>query len=180
MRKLLLSLLVLLCGHVAAQDSDPNGMAPKHELKLNATNLIVAAYLDGAYEYLINEESSVGVGLLVGLGEDDILDGYRSFSLTPYFRQFFSKGYAKGFFVEGFGMLNTGTTEDYIYNQITFDHTYTENSYTAMAFGISIGGKFVTKRGFVAELYAGVGRNLIGTDWPDFVGRGGVSLGYRF
>lgn len=180
MRKLLLSLLVLLCAHVAAQDSDPNGMAPKHELKLNATNLIVAAYLDGAYEYLINEETSLGVGLLVGLGEDDILDGYRTFSLTPYFRQFFSKGYAKGFFVEGFGMLNTGRIDDYVFEGFPDEGMYIEEPYTAFALGISIGGKFVTKRGFVAELYAGVGRNLIGTDWPDFVGRGGVSLGYRF
>lgn len=180
MRTLLLSLSLLLSANLLAQDMDANGIMPKHELKLNATNLIVAAYLDGAYEYLLNEESSVGVGLLLGLGEDDILDGYRTFSLTPYYRQFFSKGYAKGFFVEGFGMLNSGTTDDYIFDSFPDDGTYVEDNYTAVAFGISIGGKFVTKRGFVAELYTGVGRNLIGTDWPDFVGRGGVYLGYRF
>ncbi|NNJ88411.1 MAG: DUF3575 domain-containing protein [Eudoraea sp.] len=155
----------------------------KHELKLNATNLIIFSYLDGAYEYLISEESSFGVNLLFSLSDDEIFEEYRTFSITPYYRQYFSKKYAKGFFVEGFGMLNSG---DAFYGLATFDAngnvSYTnEGSYTDFALGISAGGKFVTPRGFVVDLYLGIGRNFLNTDYaPELVGRGGLTLGYRF
>ena len=59
---------------------------------------------------------------------------------------------------------------------------------TSFALGISVGGKFVLKEGFTAEVLAGVGRNLIkGESQEDYntfqneiIGRFGVSLGYRF
>ena len=118
---------------------------------------------------------------MFNIGDDNFLDEYRTFSLTPYYRQYFSKGYAKGFFVEGFGMLNTGKEEYYSYNDITGFEEVTDDKYTAFALGISVGGKFVTTRGFVAEIYGGIGRNLVGSDYfTDIVGRGGISLGYRF
>jgi len=49
-----------------------------------------------------------------------------------------------------------------------------------LAAGISVGGKFVTKRGFVTEIYLGIGRDLLGNSDIEVVGRGGVSIGYRF
>ncbi|GMN06799.1 hypothetical protein MTsPCn5_21880 [Croceitalea sp. MTPC5] len=182
MRKNTLLLLAFLCFcFVNAQDDDANDAPDKHELKLNATNLIIFSYLDGAYEYLINEESSFGVNLLYSLSDDEVLDEYRTFSITPYYRQYFSKKYAKGFFIEGFGMLNSG--EDIFI--ATFDENGAisgdEENYTDFALGISVGGKFVTPRGFVVDLYLGIGRNLFNSDFaPELVGRGGVTLGYRF
>jgi hypothetical protein len=38
----------------------------------------------------------------------------------------------------------------------------------------------VSKRGFVAEIYAGIGRDLFGNSDIEIVSRGGISLGYRF
>lgn len=183
MKKLLLFIAVLTFTYQATSQDQITDDVDKHELKLNATNLIIFSYLDGAYEHLINEESSFGVNLLFSFSDDEVLDEYRTFSITPYYRQYFSRKYAKGFFVEGFGMLNSG---DAFSGLATFDENgnvsyENEGTYTDFALGISVGGKFVTPRGFVVDLYLGIGRNLLNTDSsPELVGRGGVTLGYRF
>lgn len=160
-----------------AQDVDPP--QGRNELKVNVSNLIALSFADVAYERLLNEESSVGIAILGNINQssdNDFLDAYREFSITPYYRQYFSRGYAKGFFVEGFGMYNTGDDSDYFGDDIVSDTNYAD-----FALGVSIGGKFVTRRGFMVELYGGLGRNLLDADYsPSLVGRGGVSLGYRF
>ena len=103
------------------------------------------------------------------------------YSMVP-----FQKKYAKGFFVEGFAMLNSG---DFFAELLVFDpidpavspSPTLEENYTDFALGISVGGKFVTPRGFVVDLYLCIGRNLLNIDFaPELVGRGGVTLGYRF
>lgn len=183
MRKLLVLLVIFTAVDTSFGQDDSSVDIDKHELKLNATNLIIFSYLDGAYEYLINEESSFGVNLLFSFSDDEFFDEYRTFSLTPYYRQYFSNKYAKGFFVEGFGMLNSGDT---YYGFATFDENgnviYTdEDTYTDFALGISVGAKFATPRGFIVDVYLGIGRNFLNTDYaPELVGRGGVTLGYRF
>ncbi len=180
-----ITLLSLFTGifffNLNAQKADTTGIS-RNEIKLNASNLIAFTFLDASYEYLLNEESSLGVGILFNVGNNnDAFDYYRSFSITPYYRQYFSKKYAKGFFVEGFAMLNSGEEEDYFYDELIDGYRTSSGNYTDFALGISIGGKFVTPRGFVAEIYAGIGRNLLGADFaPEIVGRGGISLGYRF
>ena len=155
---------------------------PKNEVKINAFNLIAFSFLDLQYEYLLNEEASFGVSILFNVGEDDdFLDEFRQFSFTPYYRQYFSNRYAKGFFVEGFGMLNSGDTELFDFITDEAGNPPQNTSYTDFALGISVGGKFVTKRGFIAEIYTGIGRNLLNSDFaPEIVTRGGISLGYRF
>jgi|TARA_R110002051_G_scaffold254853_1_gene313849 hypothetical protein len=181
MKTLLSSSLILFALFLGQSQDISSDSQPQDELKINAFNLIAFSYVDVSYERLLNEESSLGVGILFNIGEDnEVLDYFRTFSITPYYRQYFSKQYAEGFFVEGFGMLNSG--EDYYY---TFDNqgseSSTEETYTDFALGISVGGKFVTQRGFIAEIYTGLGRNLLGGEFaPEIVGRGGISLGYRF
>ena len=67
---------------------------------------------------------------------------------------------------------------DYNGNYISNRNDDTE---TDFAVGISVGGKFVSKKGFTTEIYLGVGRNLGGNNnGLEAVGRGGISLGYRF
>lgn len=156
-----------------------------NELKLNMTNLIIFEWIDVAYERTLNEESSIGVSLLTRIGsdlnDDDGLDEYRTFSLTPFYRQYFSKKYAQGFFVEGFAMLHSGKdTYDYIYDPNTDTYNYSYDKYTDLAIGISTGAKFITKRGFIAEIYLGIGRDLLDQSNLEVVGSGGIALGYRF
>lgn len=190
MKKITLLLLItFLSLQLAAQENEekkyPQDIAKKYELKLNAFSLIGLSSLDVSYEKLINSESSYGVALFYNFSnrDNDNLDYPKKFSITPYYRWFFSETrYARGFFVEGFGMLNT--YEDSFYNFNSGSNSV-ENQ-TAFALGISVGGKFVTKSGFTTEVYLGLGRNLLGNDNSNnssdysVVGRGGISLGYRF
>ena len=197
MKKILLFLLVTFVSlSFTAQEFEgtkenryPEGVEKKNELKLNAFNLIAFAALDISYEKLISANSSYGVGIFYNFSdyENDDITFPKKFSITPYYRWFFSEyQYAQGFFIEGFGMLNT--FQDF-YNSYDYNNNYSKiKTQTSFALGISVGGKFVLKEGFTAEVLAGVGRNLIkGESQEDYntfqneiIGRFGVSLGYRF
>lgn len=148
---------------------------PKNEIKGNALFLVAGA-LEVTYERLLNEESGVGVSLFVPY--DNEIDV--NFSLTPYYRFYFGKKPAAGFFVEGFGMLNS--YDDSIYTQANNYSNLVEVTRTDFALGFGLGAKWVTQKGFVFEINGGVGRNLFNSSDSDFeiVGRGGITLGYRF
>ncbi|MBK5210120.1 MAG: DUF3575 domain-containing protein [Flavobacteriaceae bacterium] len=177
MKKITLSALLFIVSLSLFAQENESG---QNELKINMSNLIGFTWLDITYERLINEESSFGVGTLVSLdNKTEGLDEYRTFSLTPYYRQFFSSKYAQGFFVEAFTMLHSGKDYNYYSNSEPYD-TRVEEKYTDLAVGISVGGKWVSRRGFVAEVYAGIGRDLLNQSDMEVVGRGGVSIGYRF
>lgn len=162
----------------------------KHELKANAFNLIIFKTLDISYEYILNPNSGLGISVLSNLqqGEPDWLNDIselpyynEKFAITPYYRHYFMNRYAKGFFLEAFGMFNSQKVyEDNYFSED--DYEYIGRS-TNFAVGISLGGKIVSRRNFVFEFFGGVGRNLITSD-PDvatgFVPRVGINLGYRF
>ena len=105
-KNLILLLLLFVCISGFSQDNSdpfPQDVDKKHEITANALTLIVSEWLDFSYEYLINEESSFGVDLQFGLDSNDDFDSYRTFSITPNYRRYFSNKYARGFFVEAFG-----------------------------------------------------------------------------
>ena len=182
---LVLLVTVLFSMSVFSQKNVENAKTSENfnELKINMTNLIGFKWFDVGYERTINEESSFGVSFLTRIGSDrndsEGLDEYRTFSITPYYRQFFSKKHAQGFFVEGFAMLHSGEDEMYNFNEIDQMSSYSNEKYTDLAIGVSAGGKFVTKRGFIAEIYLGIGRDMLGQSDIEVVGRGGIALGYR-
>jgi hypothetical protein len=129
------------------------------------------------YERLINDDSGLGVSLFF-INDDEFES---SFSLTPYYRAYFGKKPAAGFFVEGFSMINTGISDisyrsDNNDNPIIIDR----DRFTDFALGFGLGSKWVHKRGFTFEVNAGIGRNLLSRDSPEVVPRGGITLGYRF
>jgi len=179
MKKIFLSALLFIVSlSFFAQEKEPI----QHELKINMSNLIGFKWLDVGYERLLNDESSFGIGTLISLDNQiEGVDGYRTFSITPYYRQFFSSKYAQGFFVEAFTMIHSGREYTYFYDDLPpySSHEIGDN-YTDLAVGISVGGKWVTERGFVAEVYAGIGRDMFNQSPLEVVGRGGISIGYRF
>ena len=183
MKKLLPFLLLCYSFGAFSQTSEsgfPQDIDKKHEVTMNALTLIVSEWIDVSYEYLINEESSIGVDIQFGLDENRDFDTYRTFSITPNYRRYFSDKYARGFFVEAFGMLHS--YKDF-YNYDFLTNTSSEETLTDFSLGISVGGKWVTKSGFVAEAFLGIGRNLFNDDENDLIevaGRVGISLGYRF
>ena len=160
-----------------------------HELKLNALNTLIFKSIDVSYEYLINEESSVGISFLVNLNDNDTDGPYynETFAITPYYRHYFSRKYAAGFFMEGFGMYNV--QDSYYYDYLSSSSTHfeepheTTNKTNNFALGISLGAKFVSEKGFAFEFFAGIGRNLFTSDSEnnfEVVPRLGTSFGYRF
>jgi hypothetical protein len=175
MKKLLVLLCLSLFTFGYSQETQKVDF-PKNEIKGNALMLVAGAF-EVTYERILNEESAVGVSLFVPY--DNEIDV--NFSLTPYYRFYFGKKPAAGFFVEGFGMLNS--YDDSIYKgQNNYTSIYEDVTRTDFALGFGLGAKWITRKGFVFEINGGVGRNLFNSSDTDFefVGRGGITLGYRF
>lgn len=157
----------------------------RNELKINAPFLVAGA-LEIDYEKLLNDESGVGVSVFLGL--DNEID--KKFSVAPYYRFYFGKKPAAGFFVDGFGMFNISKPEPYLYSYYDPALGYynyksaPETTITDFALGFSIGAKWITKRGFTFELKSGIGRNLFDkkNDFynNEIVFNGGLNIGYRF
>lgn len=154
-----------------------------HELKLNSLNLALFSALDISYEYILNNQSSVGASVYILTKTPGNENEIKLFSMTPFYRKYFSAKRANGFFAEGFGMINIfdKTDEgDFIDKKLVARETN-------LAIGVSIGTKFLFRENFVVEAYLGVGTNLInnseidtGNNNQHIIGRSGLLLGYRF
>ncbi|WP_299062603.1 DUF3575 domain-containing protein [uncultured Polaribacter sp.] len=185
MKKCTILFLVFFSTLMIAQENQkeeyPQDFNKKHEIKLNAFSLIVFSSLDVSYEKLINKDTSYGVSVFYNFNDIDN-DFYfpKKISITPFYRWFFSETrFARGFFVEGFGMLNHYEERNYSFSSSKIE------SETDFALGVSVGGKFIIKSGFTAEVLLGIGRNMFNNDANSFfdnsiISRGGISLGYRF
>jgi hypothetical protein len=153
----------------------------KNEIKGNALLLVLGSF-DVSYERILNEESGVGISINVPFDNDNWDINYAA---TAYYRYYFGKKPAAGFFGEAFGMLNS--VDDYIYrnepNNNSWNYTWDQRTITDFALGIGLGGKWVTKKGLLLEINAGVGRNLFNNQYDrdyELIGRAGVTVGYRF
>jgi len=175
---------------IVQQDNIQN--APSNEIKVNVFNLLFKA-ADVSYEYLLNENQSLGIGVLFKVQPLEVrepgyyfeldIDYSRNFSITPYYRYYFSKKYAKGFFVEGFAMYATGKEFEFRYNPNT--ETLEEiiiNKYKTFNLGISLGVKIVSRKNLAIDIYFGSGYNMTRLNYAVVGGvtRGGISIGYRF
>lgn len=176
---------LLLFSIITFAQSEEKPIVKQHELKANAFNLIIFKSVDFSYEYLIDSESSAGVSLLFNLQDFDD-DGpyyYEEFAFTPYYRRYFSSKYAWGFFLEAFGMYNIQKDYDGFYNQNNNVYTNSDEKSNNISFGISVGAKLVSRKGFIFEFFGGAGRNIYSSN-EDFateiVPRLGATLGYRF
>ncbi|QTE21736.1 DUF3575 domain-containing protein [Polaribacter cellanae] len=177
MRKYILIFLLLVTTFTSiAQEKEKEGVYPqdiakKTEVKINVLTLLAGKWIDVSYENLINEESSFGIAATINT---DTNKTNLKYSLTPYYRRYFSEKFARGFFVEGFGMLFSA--KDRAFSNDTRNSEFE----TGFGVGVSVGGKFVSKRGFTTELLLGVGRNLGKSENNSVIGRLGISVGYRF
>lgn len=177
MKKLVLLLIVLISMSAQAQ----------HEVKADVFDLIVFKSLDISYQYNFNEEASVGLSYYNSLSEKkNIFGRIEDFAITPYYRQYFPLGGVENIFVEGFFAINSGKDfeDKEILNNLgegTGDYEEITINYTDGAFGLVIGKSFISPRGFVLDLYAGLGRNLFDSEGaPSVVPRLGINTGFRF
>jgi hypothetical protein len=176
MKKLLIMFCLMVFTFGYSQDKETASFN-KNEIKGNASFLVAGA-LEVSYEHLLSEESGIGASLFLAITDDFATN----FALTPYYRFYFGKKPAAGFFVEGFGSLNSYDDSIYTGQDSSYNYYYKDVSRTDFALGFGLGSKWITKSGFLFEINAGVGRNLfnsIDTD-HEIVGRGGITLGYRF
>ncbi|MFP5437429.1 MAG: hypothetical protein ACLGH8_06585 [Bacteroidia bacterium] len=186
---------LLFCGLSAfaqetLQESKPDVLSRKHEIKLGAIKLLSGGIAEVTYERIHSDDFTYGVSLLGNL--DSKGNSYlEDFSVTPFARMYFTepKHYgARGFFVEGFGKFISGKdtqeVEDIVYTADAYQYyNYYEKrrSYTAASVGIAIGWKWINRSGFVFEITGGAGRNLGGnSNMPNASFRGDFNLGYRF
>ena len=189
-KKLCAILLLTVPASLSAQEKD-SFLDKKHEIKLDAIELIAVANIEFSYEYLISKYSGAGISITFDGGNDS--DDIVKWAITPFYRQYFfnrQEKRAQGLFAEGH--LNIGGFEDYYYEYAyTVDYIYesetrVENDVTALGAGFALGYKWASNNGFVIEPLLGVGRNLFGSETDDnfndidFYFRGGIQVGYRF
>ena len=165
--------LIFINAHAQTKDENEDGTQNYNELKLNALSLVAGA-VDIGYERTLNEESSIGIHVFLPF-DDNVKDDIEYF-ISPYYRFYFGKKYAAGFFLEGFGMLNSSDRDEFLFLNLEDDEFVTD-----FAIGIGLGGKWITNKGITGELNFGVGRNLFnGDEASEFVVKAGITVGYRF
>lgn len=165
MKKLLLAFGLLISSLSYAQQ----------EIKLDIADALVIRSLEFSYESYLSEDSSFGVSALFNLTkQEDTFRYNENIMITPYYRHYFSTNNQWNFFGEGFVGINSGKSKS------NKDSDVYDLKYTDGALGIAVGSKYIATGGLIIDLYAGVGRNLFGTDSPILVPRIGLNIGWRF
>lgn len=181
MKKTFLLLIMLFAFYsVKAQNengTDANPYQKNNEIKLNLISPLFGA-VEAGFERHLNKNSSVGISAFIVY--DDKKNEDMNYYISPYYRYYFGKKYASGFFVEGFGAF-TSIDGKKIYSADRLTFTENKDVYD-VALGAGLGWKLVTKKGFVVEANAGYGRLLFNADQTDHnvIAKFGVSIGYRF
>lgn len=189
MKKLLLIALFLISVVVANAQTDSLAKAVQersavlghtgnNEIKLNLLFSILGMP-EITYERIIGDNMGAGVAVLFNLEKE--VD-YK-FSMTPYYRVYFGNKKASGFFIEGNASIMTRRYEivyDY-YNSNNGNGDYRKETRASFGLGAAVGGKFLTRNGFLGEAYFGVGRTL--SDRRNIIEaypRIGFTIGKRF
>jgi len=181
MKKTFLLLIMLFAFYsVKAQNengTDANPYQKNNEIRLNLIAPLAGA-VEAGFERHLNKNSSHGISafFVYDNTENEDLNYY----ISPYYRYYFGKKYASGFFVEGFGAF-TSIDGKKIYSADRLTFTENKDVYD-VALGAGLGYKLVTKKGLVFEANAGYGKLLFNTDKTDHdvVAKFGLSIGYRF
>lgn len=183
--KKVLTLLVVCVGilQVSAQsETSATFDGRMNDIMLSPIELIAAPALNVSYERLLSETSGIGINGLFYLGNDD--DTYRFSQISPYYRMYFGKKYASGFFVEGFIPITMIKDDHYVYTGDYSAPTWQEKSDTSVGIGIGFGGKWVARKNIVFEASAGIGRRFTSNDTEYdngvITGKGMLGIGYRF
>ncbi|TCC91620.1 hypothetical protein EZ428_07600 [Pedobacter frigiditerrae] len=183
MKKLILSGFLLATSFFAyAQKVDTSsnkksGIGGNNELKLNLAYTI-GGFPEINYERILKDDMSVGLAVMFGIEENPEFN----FGIIPNFRVYFGGKKANGFFIEGNAAVisSDGYGSYYKYDYTTDVYTYYgDRTQTNFGLGAAAGAKFLTKNGFVGEIYLGAGR-LFGANNADAYPRAGITIGKRF
>ncbi|MEM8846913.1 MAG: DUF3575 domain-containing protein [Bacteroidota bacterium] len=150
----------------------------KNEVKLNAFFTALGAF-EATYERNLNKKSSLGITGLYVFSQKN--DEDTNFLISPFYRRYFGKKYASGFFLEGFGTF--GSTDGKQLTDMDGNLTLNEGpDVLDFSLGLGIGSKWVTKSGITFEVMVGLGLHLFNSNKTDHnsVNRRALSIGYRF
>ena len=155
-----------------------------NELKINLATLRTG-YANLTYERILDVSSAMGLDVLINM--DNEVGEYNYF-ISPYYRMYFGNKHASGFFLEGFGMLNSIKSSPSVslgeFLFLSFLNELTQpviEDETNVALGLGIGSKWIIKNKFIIELSLGLGANILSSDYDNgVVGKGGIMAGYRF
>lgn len=174
MRILIYLIVALTCVNAMAQDDQEKSDLLFNEIRLNAGYLL-AGIPEISYERILSDETAVGVSIVVVV---DTSINY-NFGITPYGRFYFGKKRAAGFFLEANSAIYSAESDGDLY--INGLRVESGGSKLGFGFGLGLGGKFLTKGGWVGELLVGVGRNFLNKEEIDEAyPRLGISIGRRF
>lgn len=182
MKKSLLTLTLLcLVGIAFAQETKKDTVQiskGNNEIRLNLLNTIIGIP-EITYERLFKDNSGAGLSVLVGI--DDNTD-YK-LGVIPYYRIYFGNSLKKGtgFFIEANStIMQVKDHSVYLTDINGYTYSYRDESVTNFGLGAAAGGKFLTKNGFVGEIYLGVGRFFNKNSYVEAYPRVGITIGKRF
>ncbi len=177
MKKIVCILLLLTSTAILAQETKNEKSKNRSEFKLNTLSLALGA-IDFEFERTINSKSSVGFSFLSNLrGPDDYVGLNNRNSISGFYRRYFGRKYASGFFLEGFGMYNT--VESFVGLGANFERGY--ETIHDFGLGLGIGYKWVSEKGLIIQSNFALGKNLFNGDTgEDVIGKIGISIGLRF
>jgi hypothetical protein len=144
------------------------GHGGNNEIKINILGS-VAGFPEISYERILEDNMSVGISVIADAANDE----YYGHAVIPNFRLFFGKKKASGFFIEA----NTGVFNMKSYYNYATDR-YIPDAKTGFGLGVAVGGKFLARNGYLAEIYAGGARLFLNKNLG--YQRIGVTIGKRF
>lgn len=182
-KTILLFSLTALCFVAKAQTAETPTSERKNDIMISPIELIASPLLNISYERLLSATSGVGINGMFYLGnKDDDADGFSQ--ISPYYRMYFGKKYAGGFFVEGFVPITSTTTRYYSYDYYGYNSpSYSDKKRTTVGIGVGFGGKWITRNNIIFEANVGIGRRFGDSDKYDdsyLTGKGMLGIGYRF
>ncbi|MGA9212324.1 DUF3575 domain-containing protein [Kaistella sp.] len=181
MRKLL---LIALLGSISLNAQETETPNRQNDIMLSPIELIAAPLLNVSYERLLSKNSGVGINGMFYLGNTNENENSGFSQISPYYRMYFGKNYASGFFVEGFVPI-TMTKDSYYQPYYGPGYSYStlnEDKNTTIGVGVGFGGKWVARNNIIFEASMGVARRF-GMDKKydsPIAGKGMLGIGYRF
>lgn len=151
----------------------------KNDIMIDPVMLIAYPLINFSYERHLNKDSGIGINTMILLGDED----YDFSQVSLYYRYYFGKKHASGFFIEGFVPITY--TKDFYSNSYYFNNYWHTNNReeksTTVGLGVAFGGKWVVKKNIVFELSSGIARRFGETqDNSNITGKGMLGIGYRF
>lgn len=147
----------------------------RHELKLNLVNLIVFENVELNYEYIAGEDFTVGLAASYSWEEFSDFD----FVFFPNARFYPSQAEAgTGFFTE-LSIPIFGFEDEECFFSPSSSSCTTENK-VGVGVGVAAGYKLLSQKGFIGELFLGIGRSFDDFAPVSFIPRLGITFGKRF